>query len=124
MPEVLKKFYGFQPVDPVDTSQLHRKKLIVIRDPKHFHPGGTMLSKAKQARHDHDELRERPLPGGRIKVDRQRFSRWIYNSFPTEVAKSFVRHLDHLGWDQGTKAFTAMVEDRQFSTIRAPANRR
>jgi hypothetical protein len=107
-----KTFFGFQPVDPVDTSQLHRKKLITGRDPEHFHPGGEMLSKAKQARHDHDELRERPLRDGRIEVDRQRFSRWIYNSFPTDVAKSFVRHLDHLGWDHGAKAFKTMVEDR------------
>jgi hypothetical protein len=71
-----------------------------------------MLSKAKQPRHDHKELREEPLPGGRVKVDRQQFSRWIYNSFPTEVANAFVRHLDHLGWDHGAKAFKAIVEDR------------
>jgi len=67
-----------------------------------------MSSKAKQARRDHKELRERPLPGDRIKADRQQFSRWIFNSFPKEVATSFVRHLDHLGWDQGAKSFKAI----------------
>jgi hypothetical protein len=66
-----------------------------------------MQRKARQARHDHKELRERPLP-----ADRQRFSRWIYNSFSKEVATSFVRHLDHLGWDQGAKSFKAIDKER------------
>jgi hypothetical protein len=70
-----------------------------------------MSSKAKQTRHDHKQLRERLLPGNGIKADRQQVYRWIHNSFPKEVSKSFVRYLDHLGWDRGAKSFKAIVKE-------------